>query len=73
MERYDLYVDDHQAARALDRAHALRAAETALLQMGRPDTERAEVCIRIAGTDELRAVWYWTAAGWQNHCAEGWT
>ncbi len=73
MERYDLYVNEHQAARALDRAAALRAALVTLLQMAPPDCAQTEICIRLAETDELRAVWFWTPAGWQRHQVVGWS
>ncbi len=76
MERYDLYVDEKQLGAELDRPAAIAAAERTRRQLAQAAALRPyaspEVCVRIAQTGEVRAVWFWTPEGWRAHAAEGW-
>ncbi len=73
MERYDLYIDEHRSARALCRSEALNTAHKLIEGLAVRARGQTEICIRVSQTDELRAVWFWTSEGWQQHAAAGWT
>ena len=75
MERYDLYLDEQQLGAQLNRRAAIETAERTRRQLSAAAARAAtspEVCIRIAQTGEVRAVWFWTPEGWRAHAAEGW-